>query len=332
VFDARETAPAAAKKNMFKGHPEQSLRGGKAIAVPLEVLGLHEAHRAYGVRPWKELFGEAIGLARDGFPAHPYLVSAIESNKDVLLHVPELRDVFFVDDGGWRPPRVNETCCRRPALAKVLRDISERGPDALYTGETAAGLAKDISDSGGLVTEADLAAAAVRSREPVRVSVFGSEILVPPPPSSGVSILLALRILEGFREPLAGLGPIGEHRALEAMKHAFAVRMHLGDDHGQQEALNRDVIADALDSGFAVRRWWFLVPPLVPSPADPHAHPHPHSLSHCLHRTSSGRWCATTACWTTSASTVASTPCGSRPRITARRTCRWSTHGPWPCR
>ena len=70
VFDAREMAPAAAKKDMFKGHPEQSLRGGKAIAVPLEVLGLHEAHRAYGVRPWKELFGEAIGLARDGFPAH----------------------------------------------------------------------------------------------------------------------------------------------------------------------------------------------------------------------------------------------------------------------
>ena len=252
VFDARETAPAASRQNMFKGHPEQSLRGGKAVAVPLEVRGLYDAHTAFGKLAWRGLFHDAIGLARDGFPAHPYLVSAIEGNKDVLLQVPELREMFLVQEGGdWRPPRVNETCCRRPALAEVLRGISERGPDALYSGSTAAGLAKDIRDAGGLVTGADLAAATVRSRDPLRLSIFGYEILVPPPPSSGVCILLALRILEGFREPLAGLGTVGDHRSIEAMKHAFAVRMHLGDDHGAQEVLNRDVIADALDAGFA---------------------------------------------------------------------------------
>ena len=257
VFDARETAPASAKKNMFKGKgPEESLRGGKAVAVPMEIQGLYDAHRAYGRRPWKSLFTEVIGLARDGIQAHPYLVSAIQSNSEALLQVPELRETFFVRGatGGakeWVPPRVNETCCKRPALADVLRDISERGPDALYKGVHAAGLAKDIRDVGGLVTEADLAAASARRREPIRASVFGSEILVPPPPSSGVAILLAIRILEGFREPLAGLGAVGLHRSIEAMKHAFAVRMHLGDDHGAQEARNKDVIADALSLGFA---------------------------------------------------------------------------------
>lgn len=258
VYDARETAPASAKQNMFKGRGSaESLRGGKAVAVPMEIQGLYKAHQAHGKRPWKSLFREAIGLARDGIEAHPYLVSAIESNKEVLMEVSELRDTFLVQrdnggkDSGWRSPRVNETCCKRPELANVLEDISERGPDALYKGARAASLAKDILDSGGLVTEADLAAASARQREPIRASVFGSEILVPPPPSSGVSILLALRILEGFREPLAGSGAVGLHRALEAMKHAFAVRMHLGDDHGTQEAINRDVIADALDPGFA---------------------------------------------------------------------------------
>lgn len=257
AFDARETAPALAKENMFKGKgPEESLRGGKAVAVPMEILGLYEAHRAYGKQPWKSLFDEAIDLARDGIQAHPYLVSAIESNREVLLQDPLLRETFFVRGaaGGnevWEPPRVNETCCKRPALANVLRDVSERGPEALYKGTHAAGLAQDIRDAGGLVTEADLAATSARRREPIRTTIFGSEILVPPPPSSGVSVLLALRILEGFREPLAGLGTVGLHRAIEAMKHAFAVRMHLGDDHGAQEELNRDVIADALDDGFA---------------------------------------------------------------------------------
>ena len=35
---------------------------------------------------------------------------------------PLLREAFLVPDGGrWRPPRVNETCCRRPQLAALLR-------------------------------------------------------------------------------------------------------------------------------------------------------------------------------------------------------------------
>jgi hypothetical protein len=35
---------------------------------------------------------------------------------------PLLREAFLVPDSGkWRPPRVNETCCRRPQLAALLR-------------------------------------------------------------------------------------------------------------------------------------------------------------------------------------------------------------------
>ena len=34
---------------------------------------------------------------------------------------PALREVFLIEDGGvWRAPAVNETCCRRPALANLL--------------------------------------------------------------------------------------------------------------------------------------------------------------------------------------------------------------------
>jgi hypothetical protein len=42
----------------------------------------------------------------------------------VILAHPTLRDTFLVADGagGWRVPRVNETCCKRPALAQLLRD------------------------------------------------------------------------------------------------------------------------------------------------------------------------------------------------------------------
>lgn len=40
-----------------------------------------------------------------------------------LLEWPAIRDTFFIRQGGkWRAPRVNETCCRRPQLAALLRD------------------------------------------------------------------------------------------------------------------------------------------------------------------------------------------------------------------
>ena len=40
-----------------------------------------------------------------------------------LLKWPAIRDTFYLRQGAqWRAPRVNETCCRRPQLAALLRD------------------------------------------------------------------------------------------------------------------------------------------------------------------------------------------------------------------
>lgn len=39
---------------------------------------------------------------------------------------------------------------------------------------------------------------------------------------------LHLPYCAGFEQPLAGSGALGMHRLVEAMKHAFALRMNLG--------------------------------------------------------------------------------------------------------
>lgn len=49
---------------------------------------------------------------------------------------PELRQAFLIAEGSqWRAPKINETCCKRPALAALLDEIAETGPDALYASE-----------------------------------------------------------------------------------------------------------------------------------------------------------------------------------------------------
>ena len=49
-----------------------------------------------------------------------------------------LREIFLVREGGvWRPPVVNETCCRRPALADFLEDGENISPRTARGAETA---------------------------------------------------------------------------------------------------------------------------------------------------------------------------------------------------
>ncbi len=257
---ARETAPAAANETMFVGAPARAIAGGLAVAVPLELRGLHLLHERHGRLPWRRLVEPAAALAADGFPAHPYLVGVLGGGEGgspwaELLEVPGLRDAFFVRDGGaWRAPRVNETCCRRPALAALLRAVAERGPDALYV-ERGAALAADIAAAGGVVTAADLAAARALVRPALSARVWGAEVLVPPPPSSGAALLAGLGVLAGYEEPLAGAGALGAHRLVEAAKHAFALRGWLGDP-GPDAAAGwvprlDEVLADAASPAYA---------------------------------------------------------------------------------
>lgn len=49
TIDYRETAPAAASRDMYKHDPDASIRGGLAVAVPGELKGLDYLHRKYGV-------------------------------------------------------------------------------------------------------------------------------------------------------------------------------------------------------------------------------------------------------------------------------------------
>jgi gamma-glutamyltranspeptidase/glutathione hydrolase len=78
ALDYRETAPAAARSDMFldpNGDPDRaaSTRTGKAVGVPGTVRGLAEAHSLYGSGRFTlaDLIAPAEKLARDGIPVPP---------------------------------------------------------------------------------------------------------------------------------------------------------------------------------------------------------------------------------------------------------------------
>src|SRR5262249_2610338 len=85
TVDFRETAPRAARRNLFFGAPgappPSSTEGPLASGVPGSVAGLALAHRRAGRLPWKTVVEPAVRLARDGFPMTENVSESIAADR-----------------------------------------------------------------------------------------------------------------------------------------------------------------------------------------------------------------------------------------------------------
>lgn len=155
TLNAREIAPKLSTPDMFSDNTAESVRGGKAVAVPGELRGLWELHQKYGRLPWSKLFQPNIKLARDGHIVSPYLHKILASAEHDFHSEPTLKSIFI-------NPVTNQTyklndIIKRPKLAETLEIIAAEGVNALYgDGKLAKALVKEVRERGGIMTERDL--------------------------------------------------------------------------------------------------------------------------------------------------------------------------------
>jgi gamma-glutamyltranspeptidase/glutathione hydrolase len=158
----------------------------------MAMLGL--AHERHGVLPWSSLFETATEAADEGFVV-PKRLARFANSDFRQATLPDARALFGKADG--TTVQAGESL-RNPAYAATLRTLSEHGPRALLeppvSGEIVA--RTNAEPRPGTLTVADLAAYRPLEKEalcrPYRLYV----VCVPPPPSSGVSLLQLLAILE----------------------------------------------------------------------------------------------------------------------------------------
>jgi len=118
---------------------------------------------------------------------------------------------------------------QQPRLAETLRNISVTGSDYLYV-QQASNLASEIQAAGGIITKDDIMEYQSLFREPLTTTLFGYNYYGAPPPSSGgAAVATVLLFLAGYADPVVSMGGVYYHRLAEALKHAFALRMSLGD-------------------------------------------------------------------------------------------------------
>ncbi|XP_052198037.1 glutathione hydrolase 1-like isoform X2 [Diospyros lotus] len=226
AVDMREVAPMKASENMYAGNAAVKASGSLSIAVPGELAGLHQVWKQYGRLPWKRLVMPAEELAGKGFKVSRYLHMQMLKTESGIMADEGLRNIFTSKGTLLQPGQI----CRNLNLAKTLKEISEYGIETFYNGSIGLNLVRDVQNAGGILAMEDLQRYQVKYREPITADVLGLKILSMPPPSSGgAAMILILNILSQYGFPSGVSGSLRVHREIEALKHAFAVRMNLGD-------------------------------------------------------------------------------------------------------
>lgn len=240
-FNGRETAPKAANEKIFlnnDGRPRNFndvVRGGLSVGTPGVLKALKEIHKKYGKLEWKELFGPAITIAKNGFPMDER-IQVIAKNVAHLKEFDDFAKLYLKED---KTPKELGSIITNPELANTFQLIADKGIEPFYQGEIAEDIVSTVKNSkinpGYLkmedlknyqIKEGDLICGTYR----VKYKICG----MPLPSSGGVTLLQALGILENFNlAKLKPSSPEAVHLITESLRLAYADRnKYLADVSG----------------------------------------------------------------------------------------------------
>jgi gamma-glutamyltranspeptidase len=255
VIDAREVAPIKAHRDMFSNMSETaSTTGGLAIAVPGELYGLDVAHAMFGKLSWAQVVNPTIKLARDGVPVSSFLAGAISKHSSERWAFLGLRRLLTKDGSGLVRLKEGDVI-KNEVLASFLESVIIEGAMALYNGSHTQQFVDDIRLCQGILTLKDMGRYAPTLRSPlVAKDVFGYTLVgVPPPSSGGATVIGAARFLSSFAKDdaqnILGSPPLKKHRLVEAMRHAFAIRMSLSDPKNNSDIVQA-AVRDLVYNGY----------------------------------------------------------------------------------
>lgn len=231
AIDYRETAPAAAHRDMFLDKngdalTDKSQNGHLSSGIPGTIAGLFASHR-FAKLPFGDLVAPAILLAEKGFVITESEAASLNYNREEFIRysteVPP-----FVKQTPWKK---GDTLVQKD-LANTLKRIRDKGAAGFYEGETAMLIVAEMKRGGGIITMDDLKNYKVKERTPIEFPYKGYTILSMPLPSSGGIILQqTLTMIAGKNiEQKGHLSASAVQLVTEAERRAYADRAeYLGD-------------------------------------------------------------------------------------------------------
>jgi gamma-glutamyltranspeptidase/glutathione hydrolase len=219
-------APASLNLKLLRGKGYTSIpyRGWTSVTVPGAPALWRDLHARFGKLPFETLFEPAIEYAESGFRVSP--IVAYNWGRSVPIYGvnkgPEYKGWLEMYAPGGRAPKAGGVWSSK-ALGMSLRRIAQSHADDFYRGELARKMAAFAAQTGGFITEADLAAHTSTWVDPISTTYRGYDVWEMPPNGQGITALIGLNILEGFElDKLARDSTRSFHLQIEALKLAFA--------------------------------------------------------------------------------------------------------------
>lgn len=219
-LNASGPAPAAWTPAFFQGQVMPK-RGWGSVTVPGAVGGWMALSERFGKLPFADLMQPAIEIAERGYAVPPIVQGkwAMAAGLSEITSQPGFAQAFLPHG---RAPAVGELF-RFSDAARSLKLIAESKGEAFYRGEIAAALARFARETGGALTEADLAAYRPEWVTPLAKDFAGHTLHEIPPNGQGIAAQMALGLLEHWDVSAHAVdGPEAQHLMIEAMKLAFA--------------------------------------------------------------------------------------------------------------
>ena len=268
AFDGRETAPAGATSDMFMGADGKPLSyadavtSGRSTGAPGAIAMLGLVHEQFGRLQWRDLFGTATHAAEQGFTV-PKRLARFAGSDFPQARLPDAKALFGRPDG--TPVQAGDEL-RNPAYAATLRTIASGGSRVLLEGPIAEKIVAraHAEPRPGTLKNEDLAAYRPHEVEPLCRPYRVYVVCVPPPPSSGVSLLQMLGILE--HTDIASRGPTDPqawYLFAEASRLMFADR----DRYVADPAFVRVPVQGLLDPAYVASRAALIGDKAGPAPA-----------------------------------------------------------------
>lgn len=230
TLDYREQAPLAAYRDLYldpEGNviPNKSTIGGLAVGVPGTVAGTLEIHRKMGTLPLKDLLQPAIDLAENGYVVTETQAKSLENNRKLFIEI-NGKETFYAKE--YKAGDV----LKNPALAKVLRTISEKGNEGFNSGWVADALVSRVQETGGIISHQDLKSYEPIWRAPLKFKYKELNVISMGLPSSGgICLNQMMKMVEQY--DLKSLGHNSQKSIqlmVEAERRSYADRSeYLGD-------------------------------------------------------------------------------------------------------
>jgi gamma-glutamyltranspeptidase/glutathione hydrolase len=196
--------------------------GPDSVGVPGAIALFGAASERYGNIPWHILFDPAIDATRRGFPLP-------EACYNYLVHSGEL--VFGRSADGYRALHHADGQLKKPGesihvpyLSDTLARIAAYGPEEFYTGEVGHAMSRYIAETGGRLSEDDLASYQIIHRPSLVINSSDNwKIATNPPPAIGGTVLAAMLQMIN-REPIKQWDLTSLKYLLEVQRAALGYR------------------------------------------------------------------------------------------------------------